>query len=119
MLDKIRWLWKYYRRHRYVLTVLLVLTPVQTLYQVTIPQLFGFTIDYVESNTVPDAFLAMYTFEATCMIQVRAQAGGGELADGIGHLDFIGRAKGLGVFVFRAQQFVIFLVNHALLLAVA
>ncbi len=29
--------------------------------------------------TVPDAFLAMYLFEATCMIQVRAQAGGGEL----------------------------------------
>src|SRR4051812_30992495 len=29
--------------------------------------------------TVADAFLAMYLFEATCMIQVRAQAGGGEL----------------------------------------
>jgi ribulose-5-phosphate 4-epimerase/fuculose-1-phosphate aldolase len=26
--------------------------------------------------TVADAFLAMYTFEAACMIQVRAQAGG-------------------------------------------
>lgn len=26
-----------------------------------------------------DAFLAMYVFEAACMIQVRAQAGGGEL----------------------------------------
>jgi ribulose-5-phosphate 4-epimerase/fuculose-1-phosphate aldolase len=29
--------------------------------------------------TVADAFLAMYFFEASCMIQVRAQAGGGEL----------------------------------------
>lgn len=29
--------------------------------------------------TVADAFLAMYQFEAACMIQVRAQAGGGEL----------------------------------------
>ena len=29
--------------------------------------------------TIPDAFLAMYVFEATCRIQVRAQAGGGEL----------------------------------------
>ena len=29
--------------------------------------------------TVADAFLLMYLFEATCMIQVRAQAGGGEL----------------------------------------
>jgi ribulose-5-phosphate 4-epimerase/fuculose-1-phosphate aldolase len=29
--------------------------------------------------TIPDAFLSMYLFEATCAIQVRAQAGGGEL----------------------------------------
>lgn len=29
--------------------------------------------------TVADAFLAMYLFEAACMIQVRAQSGGGEL----------------------------------------
>lgn len=27
-------------------------------------------------KTIPDAFLAMYTFEATCQIQVSAQAGG-------------------------------------------
>ena len=31
------------------------------------------------SDNVPDAFLQLYTFEAACMIQVRAQAGGGEL----------------------------------------
>jgi ribulose-5-phosphate 4-epimerase/fuculose-1-phosphate aldolase len=31
------------------------------------------------SDNVPDAFLLLYTFEAACMIQVRAQAGGGEL----------------------------------------
>jgi ribulose-5-phosphate 4-epimerase/fuculose-1-phosphate aldolase len=31
------------------------------------------------AETIPDAFLAMYFFEAACMIQVRAQAGGGEL----------------------------------------
>ena len=30
-------------------------------------------------KTVADAFLNMYVFEAACMIQVRAQAGGGEL----------------------------------------
>ena len=29
--------------------------------------------------TVPDAFLLMYVFEAACMVQVRAQAGGAEL----------------------------------------
>jgi ribulose-5-phosphate 4-epimerase/fuculose-1-phosphate aldolase len=31
------------------------------------------------AETIPDAFLYMYLFEAACMIQVRAQAGGGEL----------------------------------------
>jgi ribulose-5-phosphate 4-epimerase/fuculose-1-phosphate aldolase len=31
--------------------------------------------------TIADAFLAMYFFEATCTIQVRAQAGGGPLID--------------------------------------
>ncbi|MFA5940771.1 MAG: class II aldolase/adducin family protein [Sinimarinibacterium sp.] len=30
-------------------------------------------------TSAADAFLAMYVFEAACMIQVRAQAGGGEL----------------------------------------
>jgi ribulose-5-phosphate 4-epimerase/fuculose-1-phosphate aldolase len=30
--------------------------------------------------TVADAFLAMYLFEVTCTIQVRAQSGGGELS---------------------------------------
>lgn len=31
------------------------------------------------AESVPEAFLLMYVFEATCMIQVRAQAGGTEL----------------------------------------
>src|SRR5271170_4577142 len=31
------------------------------------------------ADNVPDAFLFMYTFESACMIQVRAQASGGEL----------------------------------------
>ena len=30
-------------------------------------------------RTVADAFVAMYMFETTCMIQVRAQAGGDRL----------------------------------------
>lgn len=30
-------------------------------------------------KTIPDAFVAMYLFEAVCTIQVRAQSGGGEL----------------------------------------
>src|SRR5271168_4952780 len=32
------------------------------------------------ADNVPDAFLFMYTFESACMIQLRAQAGGGELS---------------------------------------
>jgi ribulose-5-phosphate 4-epimerase/fuculose-1-phosphate aldolase len=31
------------------------------------------------ADNVPDAFLFLYTFETACMIQVRAQAGGGQL----------------------------------------
>ena len=31
------------------------------------------------ADNIPDAFLFMYFFEAACMVQVRAQAGGGEL----------------------------------------
>lgn len=31
------------------------------------------------ADNIPDAFLFMYLFEATCAIQVRAQTGGGEL----------------------------------------
>ncbi|WOI47043.1 class II aldolase/adducin family protein [Acidovorax sp. BLS4] len=43
-------------------------------------------------KTVADAFLAMYTFESTCQIQIAAQSGGGELTrvhpqivQGVGH----------------------------------
>jgi ribulose-5-phosphate 4-epimerase/fuculose-1-phosphate aldolase len=35
------------------------------------------------ADNIPDAFLFMYTFESACMIQLRAQAGGGELV----HID--------------------------------
>src|ERR1700677_4456193 len=31
------------------------------------------------ADNIPDAFLSMYTFESACMIQLRAQAGGGKL----------------------------------------
>jgi ribulose-5-phosphate 4-epimerase/fuculose-1-phosphate aldolase len=33
----------------------------------------------VASASIPEAFLAMYTFEAACAIQIKAQSGGGEL----------------------------------------
>ena len=33
----------------------------------------------VASGSIPEAFLSMYTFEAACAIQIKAQSGGGEL----------------------------------------
>ncbi len=53
-------------------------------------------------TSVADAFLAMYTFENTCQIQIAAQAGGGELVqvdprivDGVGHASRV-QTGGLG-----------------------
>jgi ATP-binding cassette subfamily B multidrug efflux pump len=59
MLDKIRWFWKYYRDYPYVLFVLLALTPVQTLFQVSIPRMIEFTIDFLDTGKVPDDWLAV------------------------------------------------------------
>jgi len=58
MFEKIRWLWSFYRKYLYVLGVLILLTPVQTMFQITIPQLFGFSIDYLNTQVVPDHFFA-------------------------------------------------------------
>ena len=58
MLHKIKWLWGYYQKHLYVLAVLLVLTPIQSCFQVTIPQMFGFSVDFLNSDKVTDAWLA-------------------------------------------------------------
>lgn len=58
MLKKALWIWRFYKHHIYVLMVLLLLTPVQTFFQVSIPQLFGFTVDYIDSEVVPDRLLA-------------------------------------------------------------
>ena len=60
MLDKIKWFWRYYRRYPYVLAVLLVLTPVQAALQVTIPRLIEFSIDYFDTDRVPDNAAAVW-----------------------------------------------------------
>ena len=60
MWDKFGWLLKYYRRHRYVLAVLVLLTPLQVAMNVAIPQLFGFTVDFLHSDKVTDHFLARW-----------------------------------------------------------
>ena len=58
MLDKIKWFWSFYRHHRYVLFVLLVLTPLNTLFLATIPRAIGFTVEYLETGTMSDHYLA-------------------------------------------------------------
>ncbi len=77
MFDKIKWLWRFYRRHLYVLGVLLILTPVQTVFQITIPQLFGFSIDYLDSATVPDHYFAQWVTDIGASLGLSVQAGFG------------------------------------------
>lgn len=60
MFDKIKWFWKHYRNYRYVLAVLLLLTPVQAAFQVSIPRLMEFGIDYFETDKVPDNVVAIW-----------------------------------------------------------
>jgi ATP-binding cassette subfamily B multidrug efflux pump len=61
MWDKIKWFWKYYRHYRYVLAVLIFLTPVQRILQVFIPRLIEFTVDYIKSGQVSDNRFAVVT----------------------------------------------------------
>ncbi len=52
MRKKIKWLWSYYRGYKFVLTVLLVLTPIQVSLQVFLPRLIEFAVDYVKTGQV-------------------------------------------------------------------
>jgi ATP-binding cassette subfamily B protein len=54
MFEKIKWFWDYYKKYPYVLMVLLILTPIQAVFQVSIPRLIEFTVDYVKSGQVTD-----------------------------------------------------------------
>ena len=60
MVDKIKWFWRYYRRYPYILLVLLLLTPVQTVFQVSIPRMIDFTVDYMDTKKVSYDFLAIW-----------------------------------------------------------
>jgi ATP-binding cassette subfamily B protein len=53
MRDKIKWFWKYYRNFKYVLLVLLILTPVQAMVHTYAPRLLQFSIDFIEKGSVP------------------------------------------------------------------
>jgi len=58
MLNKIKWLWKFYRHYPGVVAILLILTPLQSMIQVTMPRLLGFSIDYSRSGELSDHWLA-------------------------------------------------------------
>ncbi len=60
MRDKIKWFWEYYRNYRYVLFVLIFLTPVQAAFQVTIPRMMEFTVDFVKSGEVAGNVAAIW-----------------------------------------------------------
>lgn len=58
MLDKINWLWKYYKDHKYVLFVLVIFTPIQMAFQVNIPRMIDFTVDYFDTDKISSNWLA-------------------------------------------------------------
>ena len=58
MWNKAKWFFDYYKRYPYVLAVLLFLTPIQSVFQAIVPRMFGFSVDYLQNEQVPDSFLA-------------------------------------------------------------
>ncbi len=58
MLDKFKWLWRFYRYYPKVIAILLILTPIQVAIAVTVPRMVGFTIDYLKQDQVPEHWLA-------------------------------------------------------------
>ena len=48
------WFWKYYRGYPYVLAVLVLLTPVQTVFRVWLPRLIEYAVDFVKTGVVSD-----------------------------------------------------------------
>jgi ATP-binding cassette subfamily B protein len=75
MLDKIKWFWRYYRRYRYVLAVLIFLTPLQAVFQVSIPRMIEFSIDYFESDKVPEHWAAQAIDGAAQSLSLPTAAG--------------------------------------------
>ncbi len=57
MRAKFLWLWRYYRRYPYVLAVLLIMTPLQAMIAIILPQLLGLTIDYFKNGIVNPGLL--------------------------------------------------------------
>jgi len=63
MLSKIKWFWRYYKKYPYVLAVLLLVTPIQRVMQVTIPRLIEFSVDLIKTGKVPDNKFANFLAE--------------------------------------------------------
>ncbi len=64
MFNKIKWLWKFYRHFTGVVAILLILTPLQSMIQVSMPRMLGFSIDYSRTGVVSDHWLAQSVIEA-------------------------------------------------------
>ncbi|MFQ5453982.1 MAG: ABC transporter transmembrane domain-containing protein, partial [Candidatus Zixiibacteriota bacterium] len=60
MLSKIKWFWRFYRKYSYLLLVLLILTPAQAVFQVSIPRMIDFTVDYLDTDKVPSDSMAIW-----------------------------------------------------------
>lgn len=60
MLDKLKWLWEYYRDFKPILFLLIFLTPIQIMFQVSIPRMIDFTIDYLDTGIIPSDKLAVW-----------------------------------------------------------
>ncbi len=58
MRSKMKWLWQFYRQYPGVIAILLLLTPLQSAIQVTMPRMLGFSIDYSRTGVLTDHWLA-------------------------------------------------------------
>jgi ATP-binding cassette, subfamily B, multidrug efflux pump len=58
MWSKIKWLLGFYRDYPHVVAILLIMTPIQAVFQVAGPRMIGFTIDYLKTSEVSDFWMA-------------------------------------------------------------
>ncbi|MEE8417729.1 MAG: ABC transporter ATP-binding protein, partial [candidate division Zixibacteria bacterium] len=89
MRDKIKWFWKYYKHYPYVLAVLLLLTPVQAAFQVSIPRLVEFIIDYAKTGQVTQNWAAIMIAEIGADLGLSMAASYALTLVGIGFIAFV------------------------------
>jgi ATP-binding cassette subfamily B protein len=58
VLDKLKWFWKYYRHYKYVIAVLVIITPLQAALHVFLPRIIEFTVDFAKTGEIPGSRLA-------------------------------------------------------------